>query len=134
MQCPNCRNNILAGSNFCSVCGLALTAGGGGNIFNVHSHNQSGGITAGQVNIGPQKRHLNDQHKSQLKGSLDRSRAVRVDALLGNAEAMEFATAIANWLRNEGYEVDGVNQVVWSGPVGPQQIDPSENTVMIGGI
>lgn len=134
MQCPSCRNTILAGSNFCSTCGLALTGGGGGNIFNVHSHNQSGGISAGQVNIGPQKRHLDDRQKNQLRGALDPSRTVQVDALLGNAEAMDFATEITAWLKSEGYDVNGVDQVVWSGPVGPQQIDSSQNKVIVGGI
>jgi hypothetical protein len=73
--------------------------------FNVTSVGQQGGITAGIVNIGPQPRKIDEALRAQLAQLLpDKSRAVTVQSLLGDAEALSFATEIKDYLATRGYQ------------------------------
>ncbi len=102
-------------------------------VFNVTSNNQSGGITAGVVNVGPQPRNLNARHVSQLQQFLpDKTKIVTVKAVMGDGEAFSFATQIKNFLVERGYEVNGVNQAVRCVPVVGQDFDPDTLTLTIG--
>ena len=94
------------------------------NLFLVTSYDQSGGITAGQVNIGQQFRQLNDRSKGQLRDVITAhpDTAIRVDAVMGDGEAFGLAEQVKAFLLAEGHEVDGVDQVVYGSPVIGQSI------------
>lgn len=94
-----------------------------GDVFHVTSHNQSGGITAGQVFVGQQGRHVTDAVKSQLTQLIAEHEVekVIVTAGLGNAEAIQFAAEIKAYLLSIDMKVDGIKQAVWSGPVVGQE-------------
>ncbi len=105
-------------------------------VFNITSHNQMGGITAGQVNIGQQPRVLTDQLKSQLLGIIaDRPGApISVTAVLGDGEALQFAQQIKAFLEGEGHQVNGVDQAVFTAPKMGQSInlEPDKMDIIIG--
>jgi hypothetical protein len=93
----------------------------------VTSHNQSGGITAGTVNIGPQPRHMNAQLEAGLRQNVPTSVLVRVVAVMGDGEAFAFAQEIHAWLKANGWpRVEGVDQAVYSQPQFNQSIDTSK--------
>ncbi len=99
------------------------------------SSNQSGGITAHTVNIGNQPRHLTQSLKQEL-AHLPRTANVVVTAVMGDQEAFVFGTEINSFLKEEGYNVQGVNQAVFTQPVvGQHIIKNSENEyqIVIGG-
>lgn len=86
--------------------------------INITSTNQSGGITAHTVNIGPTARSMNEQIGQQLKQHIPTSAKVSVTAVMGDGEAFGFANQVLAWLRANGYATDeGVNQAVYSQPV-----------------
>ncbi|MFH1829502.1 MAG: hypothetical protein ABH871_01830 [Pseudomonadota bacterium] len=102
-------------------------------VFNVSSTNQSGGITAGVVNVGPQTRKVDARLVSQLLQMLpDKTKTVTVTSVMGDGEAFGFATQIKAVLENQGYDVNGVNQSVFSGPIKGQQFNPDTLTLTIG--
>jgi hypothetical protein len=106
------------------------------NTF-VTSHNQSGGITAGTVNIGtPPARQMTQQMEAQLRQLVPTSNKVTVTAVMGDGEAFAFAQEITSWLRANGWaQVEGVNQAVFSQPVFNQSVDnskPGEIGIIIG--
>jgi hypothetical protein len=80
----------------------------------ITSTNQSGGITAGTVNVGSQPRVLDDDAKMPLLKGVPKIKPVQVTAVLGDGEAMSFATAIMNFLKVNGYTVYGINQAVYT--------------------
>lgn len=104
--------------------------------YNVFSVNQMGGITAGQVNIGPQARQMDDANGQQIKQHIPTSAKVKVTSVMGDGEAFNFATQIKQWLESNGYSnVDGVNQAIYSQPVMGQGIErksESEFEIIIG--
>ena len=81
-----------------------------GDTYNVTSHGQSGGITAGVVNIGPQDRDLSvmpDVQKILLDNvSGFKSRSFRVQAQMGNPESYNFALQLQVFLRANGFVVE----------------------------
>ncbi|MDB6103843.1 MAG: hypothetical protein JWO52_3842 [Gammaproteobacteria bacterium] len=93
----------------------------------VSSQHQSGGITAGTVNIYGQKqqRHLDQQGTGFLMQHIPKSAKVTVTAVMGDGEAFTYAQEIADWMRgNKWTNVDGVNQAIFSGLVFGQGINP----------
>lgn len=102
-------------------------------IFNVMSHNQQGGITAGIVNVGHKPRTINTNIRSQLAQLLpDKSNTVTVTCVMGDGEAFNYAEQIKDFLISEGYTVNGVNQAVFSRPVMGQEFNPDTLTIRIG--
>lgn len=103
--------------------------------ISITSNNQSGGITAHTVNVGAQPRQLTVAFAAQLEAQLPRGKPVSVAAVMGDQEAFSFATQIVEHLRSRGYVVDGVSQVVYSGPVVGQFIKPYDTgfEVVVGG-
>jgi len=103
------------------------------SIVNITSHNQSGGITAHTVNLGPQDRVLSDNAASQLDTELSKhpGKKISVTSVLGDPEAFKFATQIMVYLKEQGYDVDGVNQAVYTAPVRGQHIRPTDDKVDI---
>lgn len=95
----------------------------GGQPFpSVTSHNQSGGITAGIVNLGPQRRDLDlpdfDGLKAQIQRELPRDKPLTVTAVMGDGEAAEFAVQIHKYLTAEGFKMTetGISQGMFSTP------------------
>ena len=102
-------------------------------VFNVTSIGQRGGITAGIVNVGPQARRLDTGVKAQLGQLLpDKSRTVTVTSVLGDGEALSFATQIKDYLASQGYRINGVNQAVFTGIVAPQSFNSETLEITIG--
>lgn len=93
-------------------------------IFNVTSYNQTGGITAGQVFVGNPNRHLDEGLRQQLRAALPRDKRVTVIAVMGDGEAFQFADEVKRFLESENYNVSGVDQGVFSGPVIGQGVQP----------
>ena len=101
--------------------------------ISVTSVGQSGGITAGVVNVGAQPRKLNAKVQQRLVEVLpDKEGDVTITAVMGDGEAFQFATEIKEFLAGQGYSVKGVNQAVYSNPVAGQSVDPEKRTITIG--
>lgn len=97
---------------------------GNDNKINITSINQTGGITAHSVNLGPTARQMNDQLGQQLKQHIPADKKVTVVAVLGDAEAFGFANQILQWMKSNGYrDVAGVDQAVFAQPVSGQNIN-----------
>ena len=104
-----------------------------GTVINVVSHDQSGGITAGILNIGAQPRNLGIKLQQQLLKFLpDKEGDVTITSVMGDGEALRFATQIKDFLIGQGYSVKSVNQAVFSSLVEGQSIDPDKRTIRIG--
>jgi len=102
-------------------------------VFNVSSTNQSGGITAGVVNVGPKPRQVDAGLISKLQQMLpDKTKKVTVTSVMGDGEAFDFATQIKDVLVKQGYDVNGVNQSVFTVPIIGQQFNPDTLTLIIG--
>lgn len=91
----------------------------------VTSYFQSGGITAGQVNIAPLARHLDDATIGQLQSFMtDKNEKIVVTSVMGDSEAFQYANEISKFLKSNGYaKVDGVNQAIYSEPIQGQYIN-----------
>jgi hypothetical protein len=89
---------------------------------NVTSYNQSGGITAHTVNMGPQPRSVTPDFEGELMRVTSGHKKITVTCVLGDGEGFQFAAAITNYLKAKGVNVEGVNQAVYSGPVLGQQM------------
>lgn len=95
------------------------------NIFNVSSHGQMGGITAGQVNIGRTRRMLGDYDKTEIRKLLAQhgaSKEIEVFAPMPDGIAQDFARQIIAFLQGEGYRVlttKGPN--LWMGNPAPPE-------------
>ncbi len=86
----------------------------------VLSINQSGGITAGTVNIGPQDRHIDAALIAQLEAGIARFRPkeIRIQAIMNDAEADQFALEIHSYLKSKGHNVVGdVDWAMFSRPI-----------------
>ncbi len=97
------------------------------NIFNVNSHNQSGGITAGIVNLGLQPRKLDNTSAAQLTQNLSKHKKIKITSVMGDQEAFNFGHQILSYLKENGYEAEGVNQAIYSQPVVGQFIENGES-------
>ncbi|MBW8010476.1 MAG: hypothetical protein FVQ83_04425 [Chloroflexi bacterium] len=104
-----------------------------GTVIKVISHNQQGGITAGIINVGSQPRNLNTKLQNQLLRAFpDKEGDVIVTSTLGDGEAHRFATQIKDFLVEQGYSINGVNQAVFSSQLEGQTIDPEKRTIIVG--
>lgn len=101
------------------------------NPVNITSINQSGGITAQNVNINT-GRILDDKLKEQLKEKVKNNKTVNITSILGDSESYVFATKIKEYLESLGIKVDGVNQAVYNKPVYGQSITPEGDKIIIG--
>lgn len=102
--------------------------------INVTSYNQSGGITANQVNIGSQPRTLNFEVQNQLQQILSgkKGQTLTVVSVMGDGEAFNFVTQIKNYLTQQGHTISGVDQAVYSQPVIGQAFNPDKLEIIIG--
>ena len=86
--------------------------------ISISSFNQSGGITAHTVNVGAPHRVVDADVKSQLNKLMVGRKEITVTAVMGDAEAFQFATGIFNYLKEQGATVEaGVNQAIFDKPV-----------------
>lgn len=112
------------------------------NIFNVSSDNQSGGITAGIVNIGQEQRILSLHHKEWLLGEIskllqEKSRKVNVGIINGaDGETMHLYSEVKQFILDSSIEiVDGMTTFHPSNPIYDLKIniqDPETIAIMIG--
>ena len=77
-------------------------------VYSIYSNNQSGGVTAGIVNIGnisPAPRQLSDELKKSLRETKKNSKpkCIYVENRLSK-ESLGFASEINNFLKSEGME------------------------------
>ena len=100
---------------------------------NVTSNNQSGGITANQVNIGAAPRKLDFSIQNQLLSFLqNKNEKITITSILGDPESFQFANQINDLLKAQGFtKVDGVGQAVFIKPVIGQFIDRDTSGVKI---
>jgi hypothetical protein len=87
-----------------------------------YSFGQQGSITAGTVNIAPPKRELSDPKALTLKNKmlteLSRDKPITVTALIGDAESIQFAQEIHEFLKQNGFrmkEPNGISQAIFAG-------------------
>ncbi len=92
-------------------------------------YNNQGIITQGQfgnntIIQGPIARHLSDLRaaslKSQILSEIPKDKPITVMAVMGDAEAIEFAQEIHSFLKDNGFDLkeqNGISQGVFSGPV-----------------
>jgi len=102
---------------------------------NISSFNQSGGITAHTVNVGPGKRALNQSVRQQLDAITAGKKKIVVACVMGDSEAFQFANEIADYLKTKGVPVSGVDQVAYTKPVKGQLLNPlpdNELEIVIG--
>lgn len=75
----------------------------------VTSYNQSGGITAHTVHVGPTPRRLNQPQcqtlKDEILRDIPRDKKVLVMSVAGDHEAYAFADEILTWMRQQGLNV-----------------------------
>lgn len=69
----------------------------------VISYNQSGGITARNVNIGDVARTLTEDLKIDLLSKISKNKTISITHIAGDSEAYKFAREIGLFLRSQGY-------------------------------
>jgi hypothetical protein len=78
-------------------------------VINVTSNGQTGGITAGIVNIGDPQRRMATALKSETdKVFPDVNEKISISYVSGNQEAMRFATEIQAYLEAKGFKIPGL--------------------------
>lgn len=78
-------------------------------VFNVTSHGQTGGITAGQVIVGSSQRELDDPSEAELAALTTRpSGQVMLIAYNADSETRSFSGKIHGLLHSLGWDVYGV--------------------------
>jgi hypothetical protein len=111
---------------------------GNGNTqapVNITSNNQTGGITAQNVNVTPKPlpRKLNNQQKLQLINYLnDKNEKIDLCSLMNDPEAFEFSYDIEKFLKENGYKnVNGGNQGAFIPPFRGIQVERKNSVVFI---
>ena len=72
---------------------------------------------------------------NQMLTQLPRDKTIDIVAVMGDAEALTFATEINAFLRKNGFNTPhetNVSQAIFAGPVGPFNFDPSSNKLIVG--
>ncbi len=102
-------------------------------VVNVTSHNQQGGITANQVNIGLPPRLLTLSLQNQLLSYLQsKTEPIDITSIMGDSESFKFANEINSFLKSQGYiSVGSVAQSVFNKPMVGQFIDRDSSGVKI---
>ena len=77
-----------------------------GPVYNVTSNNQSGGITAGQVNFERPPWRINDGIRAQLRSMVRKETKVSVTSVQGDGDASMMAYDIRTFLKADGFNID----------------------------
>jgi hypothetical protein len=106
--------------------------------YNITSNNQSGGITAGNVNVGRVPRAIDQSLRAQILAQLPRDKEIVVVGILGDAESINFAEQIHAFLKANGFkmkEPNGISQSVFTQTQhGLQVVDRGTNLDFIVGV
>jgi hypothetical protein len=89
------------------------------NIY-VTSHNQIGGITANNVNVGRVNRQFTESDAGKLNGLLDKykGQTLSVTSVMGDPISYNLAIQIRAYLVNQGWAIqEGIGQFMLSTPV-----------------
>lgn len=103
------------------------------NIY-ITSNNQSGGITAHTVNFTKPKRELVDLEKQQLLEVIAKYPSYKVDihAVMGNAEAFQYAKQIFDFLKSKGIEMPlCVGSILPTEPIVGQKVNVNHTEKML---
>ena len=98
---------------------------------------QQGGITAGTVNIGPQRRVLADESFVEMRNqllALPRDRKISFIATMGDTETIEFRNQITEFMRSNGFKFDDrdIAHAVWSKPFhGVKLVDRPDGSIQL---
>jgi hypothetical protein len=107
-----------------------------GEIHNVTSHNQSGGVTAHTVNVGRRNRTLSSSSANEFKRyvltSLSRDVEWDIVSILGDQEAFALAGEIYQFMKANGFKVQDASpaQAVFAGPVEGICIEPNGKIIV----
>lgn len=121
-----CLETAMAQSN-----GPTINQGPGSAL----SFGQQGGITAGTVNIGPQRRTLSDPAFEKMRTQLlemPRDKKIFLMATTGDTETIEFRDQILQFMKSNGFPIadDTVGYSVWNRPFrGVNRQDKSDGTI-----
>lgn len=75
-------------------------------IFNVNSNYQSGGITAGIVNIYEKpQRTIGEDQINLIKQYAPQSKKILIDSVMGDQESLTVVLNLQNRLQQDGYQV-----------------------------
>jgi hypothetical protein len=90
-------------------------------------------ITGSATLTNKSQRKIGDQLREQLM-SISNDIPVVVSCVMGDDEAFQFASEIAEFLTEKGYRVNGVNLEIFTQPVRGQILDarPDRNVIVIG--
>jgi hypothetical protein len=98
-------------------------------LINVTSINQTGGITAGVINVGKPKRVFNEPQKSQLikliEENKDKFENINISAQMGCTECYEFGQQIQSFLESKDY-TSNLGTIQLSKPLKPIEITISK--------
>lgn len=113
------KNTIFLIAAVCTIIGTIyiITSPNNSENIKVTSYDQSGGITANEVNIGTQQRKLTSEFIQQLESTLsnDKNKKIEINVVDGDAEALRFANKIKDHLVALGYKnVQGVNKRIYA--------------------
>jgi hypothetical protein len=103
----------------------------------ISSTGQSGGFT-GIANFKDQPRQMNEMIGNSIKQNIPINAEIDITALLGDAEAFNFATQIHSWMKSNGYSKfvgGGVSQAAFNKPVTGQNViknNDSSFQILIG--
>ncbi len=116
--------DAIANQFLASIAGNTVTHGS--IIF---TQNQMGGQVAHSIqNLGPQPRAISQAAANALIAELRRhpSEAVVLTCIMGDTEGHQLASVLKQVLKLGGWQVDGVNQAIFSGPVRNIQMEVPE--------
>lgn len=103
--------------------------------FNVTSNHQSGGITAGQININPPQRQLTEPLKTELLKLLETVsfKSIMIYSVAANNEAHQYAEQICKFLKSQNFDMQGHGTAMLFGKVEPIKLvlPNDEGTVVI---
>lgn len=88
--------------------------------ISVASYGQTGGITAGEINLGAIQRQVTPDFISGLENNLKMIKAKRIiitSVGLSMGENYIFANEIKSKLESDGWKVEGINQAIYSQPI-----------------
>lgn len=98
------------------------------SIINVSSSNQSGGITAGIVNLGEPQRRMTSNLKIETdKIFSDPNEKISISYVSGNSEALNFATEIRDYFISQGFKYIGFGSFTRSPEIYGLVIENSRN-------